>query len=58
MIGVATSGGWRQRLPEKCVTRIETAWGDLMATVGHELVTAGPPICGVGPTKEGTLQIL
>ena len=44
MIGVATSGGWRKRLPETCVAKIEAAWGDLMVNVGYELVTARPRV--------------
>jgi Sulfotransferase domain len=39
MIRVATSGGWRSALPESCVARIEQAWGELMITLGYELVT-------------------
>ena len=47
MIRVATSGGWRTTLPKECVAKIETAWGDLMSTVGYKLTTlseapAGP----------------
>jgi hypothetical protein len=41
MIRVATSGGWRTDLPKDCVAKIEAAWGDLMSTVGYELVTMG-----------------
>jgi hypothetical protein len=41
MVGVATSGGWKDRLPESCVAKIEAAWGDLMIKVGYELVTSG-----------------
>ena len=37
MIRAATSGGWRQELPEPCVARIESAWGDLMGQLGYEL---------------------
>ena len=40
MIRVATSGGWRSALSESCVARIEQAWGELMITLGYELVTA------------------
>lgn len=38
-VGVAKSGGWRTALPAGCVTQIENAWGDLMTTLGYELVT-------------------
>jgi hypothetical protein len=41
MVGVTTSGGWRKRLPESCVAKIEAAWGDLMTKVGYEQVTSG-----------------
>ena len=40
MIRVATAGGWRTSLPESCVARIESAWGDLMAQLGYELVSS------------------
>ncbi len=39
-IRVAKSGGWRVSLPEPCVRQIEAAWGDLMTTLGYELITA------------------
>jgi hypothetical protein len=42
MVGVATSGGWTQRLPAVCVSKIEQAWGDLMVKVGYNLVTRKP----------------
>ncbi len=42
-VRVAKSGGWRTSLPENCVRQIETAWGDLMTTLGYELVTANVP---------------
>jgi hypothetical protein len=35
----ARSGGWRADLTDGQVARIETAWGDLMACLGYELVT-------------------
>jgi hypothetical protein len=35
----AKSGGWRNDLPEPQIARIETAWGDIMACLGYELVT-------------------
>ena len=35
----AKSGGWRSDLPESQVARIESAWGDIMACLGYELVT-------------------
>ena len=42
-VRVAKSGGWKTSLPESCVHQIETAWGDLMTTLGYELVTVGVP---------------
>ena len=36
----AASGGWKTILPERCVAQIESAWGDVMRSVGYELVTA------------------
>jgi hypothetical protein len=35
----AVSGGWKSTLPEHSVTQIESAWGDVMRSVGYELVT-------------------
>jgi len=42
-VRVAKSGGWRTALPETCVKQIESAWGDLMTSLGYELVTARVP---------------
>ena len=36
----AVSGDWKTRLSEKCVASIEAAWGDVMRSVGYELVNA------------------
>ncbi len=36
-VRVAKSGGWRTDLPASCVQQIETAWGDLMTTLGYEI---------------------
>ena len=38
-IGWAKAGGWRNSLPESCVHQIESAWGELMTTVGYDRVT-------------------
>jgi hypothetical protein len=35
----AKPGGWRTGLPASCVQHIETAWGDLMTTLGYELIS-------------------
>ena len=42
----ATAGGWKSALPERCVTQIESAWGDIMRSVGYELVTANQAVSG------------
>lgn len=42
-VRVAKAGGWRTSLPVKSVEQIETAWGDLMTTLGYELVTVQVP---------------
>jgi hypothetical protein len=43
-VRAAKSGGWRKDLPETQVARIESAWGDIMVSLGYELVTrAGSP---------------
>jgi sulfotransferase family protein len=42
-VRVAKSGGWKASLPENCVHTIECVWGDLMTTLGYELVTVGVP---------------
>jgi hypothetical protein len=33
----AEAGGWKTNLPERCVAQIESAWGDVMRSVGYEL---------------------
>ncbi len=33
----ANAGGWESNLPERCVAQIESAWGDVMRSVGYEL---------------------
>jgi sulfotransferase family protein len=35
----AISGGWKSALPEHCVAELETAWGDVMRSVGYQLWT-------------------
>jgi len=35
----ATSGGWKSALPEHCVAQLESAWGDVILSVGYELWT-------------------
>ncbi len=38
-VRTAISGGWKSALPEHCVAEIESAWGDVMRSVGYELWT-------------------
>jgi hypothetical protein len=40
----AVSGDWKTRLTASCVTSIEAAWGDVMRSVGYELVSANPAL--------------
>jgi len=40
----AASGGWRSILPERCVAQIESAWGEVMRSVGYELVTTNEAV--------------
>jgi hypothetical protein len=35
----AAAGGWKENLPEQCVAKLESAWGDVISSVGYELVT-------------------
>jgi hypothetical protein len=35
----AVSGGWKSALPEHCVAELESAWGDVMRSVGYQLWT-------------------
>lgn len=35
----AAAGGWKSILSARCVAQIEAAWGDVMLSVGYELVT-------------------
>jgi Sulfotransferase domain len=41
-VGAATSGKWKELLPESSVRSIEAAWGGLMASLGYELVAGFP----------------
>jgi hypothetical protein len=43
-VGKAAAGGWKSRLSEGCVARIESAWGTVMHSVGYELTTASQPV--------------
>jgi hypothetical protein len=35
----ATSGGWKSQLAKESVEEIEAAWGNLMQSLGYELVS-------------------
>jgi hypothetical protein len=35
----AGAGGWRSKLPAPCIAKIESTWGNLMTTLGYELVS-------------------
>lgn len=39
----ATSGGWKNKLPESSAAEIEAAWGSMMRTLGYELVFGQDP---------------
>ncbi|HVO63590.1 MAG TPA: sulfotransferase domain-containing protein [Terriglobales bacterium] len=39
----AESGGWKS-LPEHCVAQLEAAWGDVISSVGYQLVTRRPVV--------------
>jgi hypothetical protein len=48
-VGSAKSGVWKDKLPTSSVTRIESAWRDLMERLGYELsmpagATSDPPV--------------
>jgi hypothetical protein len=38
-VGAGKAGGWKDKLPEPCVRKIEFAWGDLMLALNYELAT-------------------
>ena len=42
-VRVAKAGGWRKNLPESCIVEIESAWGDLMSSLGYPLVAGVVP---------------
>jgi hypothetical protein len=44
-VRVAKAGGWKEKLPASCVEQIESAWGEIMMSLGYELtVTAQVPV--------------
>jgi hypothetical protein len=40
----ATSGSWKSQLAPESVIAIESAWGDLMQSLGYELVSEPTPV--------------
>jgi hypothetical protein len=42
-VGKAKSGGWQTDLPASSIRQIETAWGELMTSLGYSLVSARVP---------------
>ncbi len=40
-IAAAVAGGWKQKLPEPSVALIESAWGQLMNSLGYETSASG-----------------
>lgn len=54
----ATAGGWKSHLPEQSVTAIESAWGEIMQTLGYELGRgtasrrSAPPVASLPGTHE------
>jgi Sulfotransferase domain len=52
-VRAARAGEWRSALPATCVSKIESAWGGLMTTLGYELVSGPAPLMGAmsGPQE-------
>jgi hypothetical protein len=55
-VGSAKAGGWKTKLPEDCVRKIESAWGNLMISLGYELATeasdeSGPEVQMFSPAS-------
>jgi hypothetical protein len=42
-VGAAKAGGWRAQLSEASILQIESAWGDLMTSLGYSLVSRRVP---------------
>jgi estrone sulfotransferase len=42
-VRTATAGGWKEQLPQESVAALESAWGNLMQSLGYELHTAAAP---------------
>lgn len=42
-VRTASSGGWKSNLPASCIALIESAWGELMTSLGYELAEHRTP---------------
>ena len=52
-VRAAGAGGWRSKLPAPCIAKIESTWGNLMTTLGYELVSAStPPVNAMSGRQE------
>jgi hypothetical protein len=49
----ATTGGWKSQLSPESVQAIESSWGDLMQSLGYELVSM-PTVVFVPASNQGT----
>jgi hypothetical protein len=38
-VRTAAAGAWKSALPERCIAEIESAWGEVMASLRYDLVT-------------------
>lgn len=38
-VGAAKAGNWRNQLPQASILQIETAWGELMTSLGYSLTS-------------------
>jgi hypothetical protein len=52
-VRVAKAGGWRSALPGPCVSKIESAWGNLMTALGYELVSAPTTLADAMSGQQG-----
>jgi hypothetical protein len=43
----ATSGGWKSQLPEQSIAAIESAWGEVMQSLGYDLVSGSASRRGI-----------
>jgi Sulfotransferase domain len=52
----ATAGGWKSQLAPDSVNAIESAWGDLMQSLGYELASTRPAVSGTDSHPRGGLR--